>query len=81
MSNKESRDIALEPKDVSAEAWREYDFAGRVYRIDDPVALIIGKTTHRIIDSNGIVHLVPAPGHCGCALRWLPRDSAKPVQF
>jgi hypothetical protein len=23
----------MEPKDISTEAWREYDFGGRVYRI------------------------------------------------
>jgi hypothetical protein len=54
------------------EAWREYDFGGRVYRIADPVSVEfrVGSTTHRVTDSAGIVHCVPAPGELGCVLRW-----------
>jgi hypothetical protein len=54
------------------EEWREYDFAGRVYRIDNPVSVEFraGSTTHRVIGPDGIVHCVPAPGHLGCVLRW-----------
>jgi hypothetical protein len=49
------------PKDLTVEHWREYDFGDRVYRIDDPVALYFreGGTTHRVVDSKGIVHCVP----------------------
>lgn len=25
--------------------------------------------------------LIPAPGKNGCVLRWMPKDSSKPVQF
>lgn len=71
----------MEPKDVTAEIYREYDFGGRTYRIDDPQALYIGTTTHRVVDLSGVVHCVPAPGQSGCALRWKPRNSAAPVQF
>lgn len=54
------------------EDWREYDFDGRVYRIEKPVLVEFKKesTTHRVTDSNGVVHCVPAPGHKGCVLRW-----------
>jgi hypothetical protein len=54
------------------EKWREYDFGGRVYRIDNPVSVEFrpGGETHRVTDSRGIVHCVPAPGHRDCVLRW-----------
>jgi hypothetical protein len=71
----------MEPKDISVEQWREYDFGGRVYRIDAPQRLWIGTTTHRVQDGSGLVHCVPAPGQSGCVLRWQPRDISKPVQF
>ena len=70
-----------EPKDLGKEAWREYDFEGRTYRIDAPKTLWIGTTTHRVLDGGGIVHCVPAPGERGCVLRWQPKDAAAPVQF
>lgn len=59
-----------EPKDISVEEWREYDFVGRVYRIERPQKLWVGTTTHRVLDIVGIVHCVPAPGYHGCVLRW-----------
>ncbi len=54
------------------EKWREYDFEGRIYRIDNPVSVEFrpDSTTHRVTDDKGIVHCVPAPGHKGCVLRW-----------
>lgn len=57
---------------VGVEAWREYDFQGRVYRIDKPVSVEFreGGATHRVTDSQGIVHCVPAPGNLGCVFRW-----------
>jgi len=57
---------------VSVEEWREYDFSGRVYRIERPVSVQFrdGSTTHRVTDAEGIVHCVPAPGFQGCVLRW-----------
>jgi hypothetical protein len=67
--------------DVQAEQWREYDFGNRVYRIHDPQTLWIGTTTHRVLDKDGVVHCVPAPGVGGCALRWMPRNAKDPVQF
>jgi hypothetical protein len=62
--------IKIDVKGV--EEWREYDFGGRVYRIERPVSVEFKKdsTTHRVTDSDGVVHCVPAPGQMGCALRW-----------
>lgn len=57
---------------TGVEEWREYDFSGRVYRIDKPAKVQFKKdsTTHRVTDNEGIVHCVPAPGQQGCVLRW-----------
>jgi hypothetical protein len=54
------------------EEWREYDFSGRIYRIENPVTVQFrpGGVTHRVTDSTGIVHIVPAPGVAGCVLRF-----------
>lgn len=54
------------------EEWREYDFGGRIYRIEQPRSVEFREngTTHRVTDSTGIVHCVPAPGYLGCVLRW-----------
>lgn len=73
----------MKDRDLTCEMWREYDFGGRVYRINDPQRLITSEsgTTHRVVDSGGIVHCLPAPGHQGCVLRWQSRDEAKPVAF
>lgn len=71
----------MEPKDLTGEQWREYDFGGRVYRIEAPQRLYIGTTTHRVLDDAGVVHCLPAPGERGCALRWKPKDATAPVQF
>lgn len=71
----------MEPKSLLTECWREYDFGGRVYRIENPKALYVGNTTHRIVGSDDVVHCCPAPGHQGCVLRWLNKDVAVPVNF
>jgi hypothetical protein len=65
--------MTLQSIDVAGiEEWREYDFGGRVYRIDAPkiVQFRPGGETHRVTDSADIVHCVPAPGMHGCVLRW-----------
>ena len=70
--------------DLSKEKYREYDVPGREspYRIDDPVTLFLGGgTTHRVLDADGIVHCLPAPGVSGCVLRWQPKNADEPVQF
>lgn len=68
---------------LTDEVWREYDFGGRVYRIEFPQKLHFrsGGTTHRVVDSLGVVHCVPAPGQQGCVLRWKVFDGANPVAF
>ena len=75
----------MELKSLQDELWREYDFntefGSRVYHIVDPVSLVVGETTHRVIDSEGVVHCVPTVGNRGCVLRWLPRDGTKPIAF
>ncbi len=71
----------MEPRDLTKEAWREYDFGGRVYRILEPKTLWIGTTTHRVQDGKGVVHCMPAPGEKGSVLRWQPTDPNEPVQF
>ncbi len=73
----------LQEFDLTPELWREYDFVGRVYRIDNPKTLFFrqGGTTHRIVDSAGIVHCLPVPGVNGCVLRWQNRDQDIPVNF
>lgn len=66
---------------IGMEAWREYfwvvddedgNWRNITYRINKPrvVAFRPGGTTHRVLDSEGIVHCVPAPGERGCVLRW-----------
>lgn len=57
---------------AGVEEWREYDFEGRVYRINTPksVEFQLNSTTHRVTGADGIVHCVPAPGYRGCVLRW-----------
>lgn len=81
--------------DISKEMWREYDFGGRVYRINKPVTLIFyyrtspfiplgfaqQSDTHRIVDAGGIAHCVPRPGIDGCVVRWKNADPDKPVNF
>jgi len=67
------------------ELWREYEFPGRdtAYRIKNPKSVVMrnGGATHRVVDSHGIAHCVPAPGVNGCVLRWKSVDENKPVEF
>ena len=54
------------------EDWREYDFDGRVYRINNPVSIYYspGSSTHRVTDEQGVTHIVPAPANSGCVIRF-----------
>ncbi len=76
-------EMEIKAKPLTDELWREYDFGGRAYRINDPQELYMreGGTTHRIVDNMGVVHCVPAPGHMGCVLRWCVRDGKPRVAF
>ena len=60
---------------TGVEDWREYDFNGRVYRIENPVSVEFRPkgSTHRVVGPDGIVHCVPAPGTGDCVLRWKGR--------
>lgn len=73
----------LTDTDITTEEYREYEFYGRVYRIDNPQLLIMkkGGTTHRVLDNNGVVHCVPGPGTNGCVLRWKSKEGCPPVAF
>lgn len=73
----------LKKLDLSDEQWREYDWCGRIYRIDNPQWLYIrfGGTTHRVVDSEGVTHCVPTVGVQGCVLRWKVKDGENPVAF
>jgi hypothetical protein len=73
----------LVENDISTEAYREYDFGERVYRITNPVKLFFrkGGSTHRVVDSDGVVHCLPGPGYCGCVLRWIGKDGGPDVSF
>jgi len=70
--------INLKEFDITTELWREYDWPARStsYRIEQPVTLFLrsGGTTHRVLDSNGVVHCVPSVGVQGCVLRWKGKD-------
>jgi hypothetical protein len=70
-------------KTINNEAWREYDYNGRVYRITNPVSLHYRPegTTHRVVDGEGVTHCVPAPGFFGCALRWQGVAGSPAVSF
>lgn len=69
--------------DLTVELYREYDFGGRVVRIDDPVGFYfrVGGTTHRVVTRTGKTYCVPAPGFNGCVLAWEDRDLETPVKF
>ena len=68
--------------DLTDELYREYDLGTRNYKINKPLKLFVreGGTTHRVLDSDGIVHCIPFPAP-GVVLRWAPRDCTKPVAF
>jgi hypothetical protein len=70
-------------KSLGDEEYREYDFGGRVYRITSPVELAFraGGETHRVTDSEGVVHCLPAPGERGCVLRWKSKQGKAAVAF
>lgn len=78
--------MSMKPKSLSDELWREYTWQiepgiERTVRIDNPVALFVGNTTHRILTESGGVVCVPTVGERGCVLSWMPRFGAQPVAF
>ena len=71
----------MERQSLEKEIWREYEFGGTTYRINHPKWLYVGTTTHRVVDSDNIVHCVPSVGVGGCVLRWKNLDDNNPVNF
>lgn len=70
------------PLDLSDEAYREYEVLGTglTYRISDPISLWYrdGGSTHRVLDSTGVVHCVAYPASLKgipVVLRWQPRPA------
>lgn len=65
----------LEFNDISSEQWREYSFlGGDTVRIDAPLRLNVSASGgHRIFDSEGISHYVPAGW---IHLKWAVKDGA-----
>ena len=71
-------------KSLTTEEWREYEFpCGFVYRIDRPKALVVrpGGTTHRVVDSENVVHCIPFGGSTAVVLRWKSWPQNPPVGF
>jgi len=79
---------------LTSENYREYEFGEEdnryIYRIDNPVALFLHKRsdgkgygdTHRVLDYDGVVHCVPAPGgRDNCVIRWKSIDPTNPLNF
>ena len=61
-------------KDISNEMWREIYFlkTEKTYRIKYPKTLIIrkGGSTHRVVDSDDIVHCYAAPEFGETVIKW-----------
>lgn len=77
----------LQAADLSAEEWREYEFGELTQRVTVRIAspktmyYRRGGTTHRVVDSEGVVWCVPVPGAFGCVLRWKVKPGQPEVQF
>lgn len=77
----------MEAKDLTKELYRRYEWTDpitdreMIHEIREPVALSLGKTTHRILDRNGFVHFVPSVGYFGCVLITENRDKSEPFTF
>lgn len=77
----------LKKYDLSDELWREYEYGDEGHRvtyiINEPKTLYFASTctTHRVLDSKGVVHCVPSVGVNGCALRWKTKPGVEPVAF
>jgi len=73
------------PYSLRSEVWREYDLPGREqpYRIYNPQDLYFQEEgiTHRVVDGEGIVHLLLAPTQRGVVLRWKNREGERAVNF
>lgn len=91
MSQEQVNYDGLMKQDISQEEWRKYEWEylvmgqvfHRTYLITKPVLLFTrkGGTTHRVVDSTGVAHCIPAPGQMGCVLRWYNGEGKEPVNF
>ena len=45
--------------DISSEKYRSYDFVDKVVTIEEPIALAVSKSGHRILDASGKSHYIP----------------------
>ena len=74
MNNYENLSDDYIVKDISNERWREIYFlkTGKIYKISFPKTLIIrkGGSTHRVVDSDGIVHCYVAPELGETVIKW-----------
>jgi hypothetical protein len=69
---------------LADEEWREYELeGGKIYRINNPQTLVyrVGGSTHRIVDGDGVVHLLPGPGYRDTVIRWKTREGLAKVAF
>lgn len=61
--------------DLLNEVWREYEFGPQdarvIYSISEPVELARYPTgtLHAVLDRQGVIHILPAPGVDGCVVR------------
>ena len=72
------------PLDISHESERTYYWGkNRKYwvAIAKPRTLWVGKTTHRVVDADGSVHIVPAVGVYGCYVIYSVKEGEEPVKF
>ena len=70
--------------DISDELWREVHLSsGLKLRIDNPATLIIrkGGSTHRVVDSDGVVYCYVAPETGHSYIKWMARPSKPAVRF
>ena len=66
-------------KSLENEQWREYETKDGVYRISNPLALLVSESgTHYVIDTDYVVHCFPADGF---VLRWKNCTDHCPINF
>ena len=47
--------------DVTSERYREYVFLGKgTIKIEEPVAVAVSRSGHRVLDTAGISHFIPS---------------------
>ena len=69
----------MEFKSLETELWREYVFPSGTVRIDAPKSLNVSASGgHRIEDSQGMAHYIPAGW---IHLRWLVKEGSPVFSF